>query len=233
MGVNPIGSNRKARTTLIFSRDSERRQFKAIVTDIAELRRSSPTEAVVEIVLEHLASSPQARDIARTMYSYEEPSSLDALALVFRELSALGERGGDSAPLVQRLLDLSLKLGLSIDTTADEAFHLRTHWDSVVEVLRDAEAAGSIRQGTAARTASQLTATLVAPASMLSICSHVSAMLDSWDALRCHSSAYRVLCDLTSMSTPTRRGIIETGADRLETMRAIDNYYLSREEVRS
>lgn len=232
MGLNPIGSNRKSRTTLIFPRDSEKTQFKCAISDIAESRRCSPTEAVLELVLEHVASTPQARDIARTMYSSETPRSLDALELVYRELEAVGERSRDTTPLVQRLLDLSLRLGLSVDTTVDEAINLRAHWESVVEALRDAAAtSGGVDRRSAARTASQLTATLAAPAAMLSICSHVSILLDSWDVLRGERDAHCVLCSLAHMSVPTRSGIIETGEDRLETMRVIDRYYMSGEEA--
>ncbi|WP_346696676.1 hypothetical protein [Thermophilibacter mediterraneus] len=231
MGLNPLGSNKKPRVTLIFSRDSERTQFKGAAADIAEAHKCSPTEAVLELVLEYVAATRQARDIARTMYSSETPRSLDALELVYRELEAVGERGGDTAPLVQRLLDLSLHLGLSIDTTADEAVNLRNHWESVVEVLRDAAASGDIHRRTTARTASQLTATLVSPTAMLAICSHVSTLADSWDVLRGERSAYGVLSALAQMSVPTRRGIVETGEDRLETMRVIDNFYLSGREA--
>lgn len=231
MGLNPLGSNRKPRTTLIFARDSEKNQFRGAAVDIAETRRCSPTEAVLELVLERVASSSKARDIARTMYSSEAPRSLDALELVYRELEAVGERGRDSEPLAKRLLDLSLRLGLSIDTTSDEAINLRGHWADVVEALRSAAMDGGLRQQAAARTASQLTATLASPTAMLAICSHVSVLLDAWDVLRGERSAYSVLSALTQMSVPARSGIIETGADRLETMRVIDGFYLSGREA--
>lgn len=231
MGINPLGSNTKPRSTLIFSREAERAQFKAAISDIAESRKSSPTEAVLELIFEHVASTPEARDIARSMYSSERPRSLDALAQAFRELEAVGERGRDSKPLVKRLLDLSLRLGLSMDTASDEAILLRSYWADVVEALRKTSTDGSLRHQTAARTASQLSATLASPTAMLAICSHVSTMLDSWDVLRGERSAHSVLCALAQMSIPTRKGIFESGPDRLETIRAIDGFYMSGREV--
>lgn len=231
MGINPLGSNQRPRSTLIFNSEVNRTQFKSAILDIAESRRSSPTEAVLELVLEHLASSPEARDIARTMYSSETPRSLDALELAFRELEAVGERGRDSEPLVKRLLDLSLRLGLSIDTTCGEAINLQACWADVVEALRKTSTDGDLRHQTAARTAAQLSATLASPTAMLAICSHVSTMLDSWDVLRGERSAHSVLCALAQMSVPTRKGIVESGPDRLETMRVINDFYLSGREV--
>lgn len=231
MGINALGSNKKPRTTLVFSRNSERTQFKGLISDIAESRRTSPTAAVLELVLERVASTSKARDIARTMYSTETPRSLDGLELVFREVEAIGERSRDSEPLVKRLLDLSLRLGLSIDTTSDEAINLRIHWAGVVEALRKAAKDGDLRQQTAARTASQLTATLASPTAMLAICSHVSTLAESWDVLRGERCAYSVLGALAQMSVPARTGIIETGGDRLETMRVIDDFYLSGREA--
>lgn len=230
MGLNPLGSNKKARTALVFNRDVERLEFKNAVSDIATARNSSPSETVLALVLENVASTSKARDIARTMYAAEEPRCLDGFELVFQDLAANGERGRDSEPIVRRFLELTLDLGLSIDTTDDDAIHLVKQWSSIVDVLESASNHDEPSTLLAARDAGQLGTALEAPSAMQAIPSMLSCLLENWNALRTHSCTYRALCCFARMAFPTRRGIDETAETRLAFLRAADKFYVSGKE---
>lgn len=230
MGINPLGSNKKARTTLIFNRDVERLVFKNAVADIAAKRNSSPSEAVLALVVESVASTSKARDIARTMYASEQPRCLDGFELVFQDLSANGECGRDSEPIVRRFLELTLDLGLSIDTTDDDVIHLVKQWHSIVDALESASNRNEPNTLLAVRDASQLGAALEAPSAMQAIPSMLSCLLENWSALRIHSCTYRALCCFARMAFPTRRGIDETAETRLAFLRTADKFYASGKE---
>ena len=169
MGINPLGSNKKARTALIFNRAVERLEFKNAVSDIAAVRNSSPSEAVLALVMGSLASTSKARDIARTMYAAEQPRCLDGYELVFQDLAANGERGRNSEPIVRSFLELTLDLGLSINTTDDDVIHLVKQWRSIVDALESASNHEEPNTMLAAGDASQLITALEAPSAMQAI----------------------------------------------------------------
>lgn len=230
MGINPLGSNKKARTTLVFNRGAERLEFKNAVSDIAAARGTSPSEAALAVVLEHVATTAAARDIARTMYAHEGPRCLDGFELVFQDLAALGERGRNSEPVLSAFLEFALGLGLSINTTDDDAIHLANQWLSIVDVLEGASGGGEPKSMLAARNASQLRTALEAPSAMLAISPMLSCLLENWEVLRTQSCTYRALCCFARMAFPTRRGMEETAEYRLAFLRAADKFYSSGEE---
>lgn len=232
MGINPLGSNKKARTTLVFNRDIERLVFKNAGADIATVRNTSTSEAVLSLVLENVATTSKARDIARTMYSCDEPRPrcLDGFEIIFQDLASNGEHGRDSEPVVRSFLELTLDLGLSINTADDDAVLLTEQWHSIVDVLKDASKNKDLDAMLAVRNASQLGAALEAPSAMQAIPSMLSCMLESWEALRTKSCTYRVLSCLARMAFPTRRGIDETAETRLAFLRKADKFYASGEE---
>lgn len=230
MGINPLGSNKKARTTLVFDRDVERLEFKNAVSDIAAVRNTSPSVTALALVIESIASTSKTRDIARTMYAAEKPRCLDGFELVFQDLAANGEHGRDSEPIVRSFLELSLDLGLSINTTDDDAIHLVEQWCSIVDVLEDASNLDKPSTVLAARDASRLGAVLDVPSAMQAIPSMLSCLLENWSVLRVQSCTYRALCCFTRMAFPTRRGIYETAETRLAFLCAADKFYASGKE---
>lgn len=230
MGLNPLGSNKKARTTLVFSENVKLLQFKNAISDIASVRNSSPSETVLALVMENAASTSKARDIARTMYAAEKPRCLDGFELIFQDLAANGERDRDSEPIVRSFLELALDLGLSINTTDDDAIHLVKQWHSIVNALEIAANRDEPDTLLAARDASQLVTALEAPCAMQAIPSMLSCLLGNWDVLRVQSCAYRALCCFARMAFPTRRGINETAETRLAFLRTADKFYASGEE---
>lgn len=230
MGINPLGSNKKARTALIFNRAVERLEFKNAVSDIAAVRNSSPSEAVLALVMGSLASTSKARDIARTMYAAEQPRCLDGYELVFQDLAANGERGRNSEPIVRSFLELTLDLGLSINTTDDDVIHLVKQWRSIVDALESASNHEEPNTMLAAGDASQLITALEAPSAMQAIPSMLSCLLESWDTLRVQSCTFRALCCFARMAFPTRRGIDETAETRLAFLRSADKFYASGKE---
>lgn len=230
MGINPLGSNKKARTTLIFNREVERIEFKNAIADIAATRNSSPSEMALTLVLEYTASTDKARSIARTMYAAECPRCLDGFEIIFQELAALGERGRDSEPILRSFLELSLELGLNIDTTCQDNILLSDQWDSVTNVLEDTQESGWPRAALAAHSARRHGSTLKTPCAFLSISPLISFIAESWELLRGQSCTYRVLCCLARMAFPTRKGMEETAETRLAFLRAADRFYTSGEE---
>lgn len=230
MGLNPLGSNKKARTTLVFSENVKLLEFKNAISDIASVCNSSPSETVLALVMEHAASTSKARDIARTMYAAEKPRCLDGFELLFQDLAANGERGRDSEPVVRSFLELTLDLGLSIDTTDDDAIHLVKQWRSIVDVLENATNRDEPDTLLAAHDASQLVTALEAPCAMQAIPCMLSCLLKNWNALRVQSCTYRALCCFARMAFPTRRGINETAETRLAFLRTADKFYASGEE---
>lgn len=229
MGVNPLGSNKKSRTTLIFARPIERTEFKNITADLAAERGSSPSETVLAVLFEHVAREPETRALARDLYAMDNPRCQDGLETIFQGLAANSTNGERAKPLVSWFLDLALTLGLSIDTTTDDAILLRHCWDSVVEVLRNAE--GGTHE--AARCAEQLTSALNCPDAKMSISPLLSCLLDGWERLHSQSCAYRVLCALARMAFCTRRGALETADTRLALLRAADEFYAGGKEASS
>ena len=231
MGANPLGSNKKSRTTLIFNRNIERTEFKNAISDVATVRNASPSETVRAVLLEHVAVTPEARNIARTMYAADSPRSLDGYEIIFQELVALGEQGRDSEPILRNFLEHSLELGLCINTTKDDIFVLTEYWESIVKILEDVQEIEYINNALEIRNAKQLGSILKNPSPMLAISPMLSCLLKSWDVLRIHSCTYRVLCCYTHMAFPTRRGIEETAEDRLAFLHAADNFYASGKEA--
>lgn len=229
MGINPLGSNGKARTTLIFNRTVERDEFKHALSDIAAVRGASPSETALAVVLESVASEPETRAIARDLYATDSPRCQDGLETIFQGLAANSTNGESAKPLVSWFLDLALTLGLSVDTTTDDAILLRHCWDSVVEVLRSAE--GVTHE--AARSAEQLTSALNCPDAKMSISPLLSCLLDGWERLHSQSCAYRVLCALARMAFCARRGALETADTRLALLRAADEFYAGGKEASS
>ncbi|RRF98089.1 MAG: hypothetical protein DUD39_11485 [Coriobacteriaceae bacterium] len=230
MGINPLGSNKKARTTLIFNKDVERLEFKNALSDIATARNISPSEAALALVLEHVASTAKARDIARTMYAYEYPRCLDGLEIIFQDLAAQGEAGRDSKPVLTNFLELALDFGLSINTNDDDAIYLVEQWHSIIDVLESASKNKEPEAMLAARDASQLGTTLEDPCAMQIISPLLSCLLKNWDVLRTQSSTYRTLCCFARMAFPTRKGLEETAETRLAFMRTADEFYASGKE---
>lgn len=227
MGLNPLGSNKKARTTLVFSENVKLLEFKNATSDIASERNSSPSETILALVIESTASTSKARDIARTMYAAEKPRCLDGFELLFQDLAANGERGRDSEPIVRSFLELTLDLGLSINTTDDDAIHLVKQWHSIVNVLENATDRNEPDTLLAARDASQLSTALEAPCTMQAIPSMLSCLLENWNVLRAQSCTYRALCCFARMAFPTRRGTNETAETRLALLRTADKFYMS------
>lgn len=221
MGINPLGSNGKARTTLIFNRTVERDEFKHALSDIAAVRGASPSETALAVVLESVASEPETRAIARDLYATDSPRCQDALETIFQHLAADSAMGSRAKPLVSWFLDLALALGLGIDTAADDAILLRNAWGSVVEVLQGA----TVGRSEPARNASQLASALDYMDAAMSISPLLSCLLDGWKHLHSQSCTYRVLCALARMAFCTRSGAFETAHDRLALLRAADEFY--------
>lgn len=230
MGINPLGSNKKARTTLVFSENVKLLEFKNATSDIASVRNSSPSETILALVMESTASTSKARDIARTMYAAEKPRCLDGFELLFQDLAANGELGRDSEPIVRSFLELTLDLGLSINTTDDDAIHLVKQWRSIVNVLENATIRDEPDTLLAAHDASQFVTALEAPCAMQAIPCMLSCLLENWNVLRVQSCTYRALCCFARMAFPTRRGINETAETRLAFLRTADKFYASGEE---
>lgn len=233
MGFSPIGSNNKARTTLVFGREIERQEFKGAISDIAEVRNTSPSDTVLSLVFENVATTTQARDIAKTLYASTTPRCQVGYELVFQDLAAVGENGRDAKPVVEGFLKLVLDLGLQISTIDKDAHHLRNQWDSITYLLSEASKTGDVATVLAVRTARQLGSALEAPSPGLAFPVFVSTLLDNWDAVRSQSCTYRVLCDFARMAFPTRRGKEETAETRLTFLKTADAFYSNGREADS
>lgn len=226
MGLNPLGSNKKARSTLIFKREVERVQFKNAIADVATTCGLSPSETVLNLVFERIAAEPKARSIARTMYASETPRTQDGFEAVFQDLAANGEDGRDSEPLLRGFLELALDLGLSINTTDDESILLVRQWDSIVSALGNAKEKGP-EAALAARSARELGTILDTPCAMQPISPLLGCLRESWATLRAQSCTFRALCCLARMAFPTHGGVFETAETRLAFLRTADGFYAS------
>lgn len=235
MGINPLGSNKKARTTLVFDEKEERNDVKNALSDIASSLGISPSQTVLALVLESLAKTDEARDVARTMYAFErldpkESRCLEGLELILQDLAANGEEGRDSEVVLKNFLDLALRLGLSIDTNGDDARLLLNQWSSITEVLENASKSSKPEIILAARDASDLGSVLDSGESMLAISPMLACLARSWELLRNQSCAFRALCYLAHMASPTRTGIYESPKDRLAFLHTADMFYATSGE---
>lgn len=231
MGINRLGSNNKPRTTMVFNTVTERSILKNSLCDLAASRGSSPSTAILEIAIEAVAETPQARNIARTVYSSESPSVLDGLELVFQDLAAVGEKGRDSQPMINFFLNLALKLGLRIDTSSDDAPLLKNHWQSIADVLKHGFDTSNFEAALTAREAEQLGSVLDSPCGLQEIASYLRIMKENWDLLKEYSCTFRSLCAMSRMAFPARKGVMETADTRLTFFKKADVFYGAESEV--
>ena len=230
MGFSPIGSNRKPRSTLIFKSSTELSLYKGVTSDLSDIRGASATETVLHLLLDAVATTREAQDIAKSMYATDDPSCREAYDLLFQELSAVGERGRDARPLVESFLDWSLRLGLRIDVTGNRIHHLRDQWDSICRRLELEAAEGDPDAMLSASNARELERVFVCGGPIEPYYSHVNLVLGQWDALHEESRTYRFLIDLNEMAVATRQGAMETAQDRLALLRLADEYYTGGRE---
>lgn len=231
MGLSPIGSNRKPRSSLIFRSKSDLSLYKGITGDLADARGTSATETVLQVLLGEVATTRKARDIARSMYAADAPTCREAYDLLFQELSAVGERGRDARPLVESFLDYSLRLGLRIDTAGERIHHLLEQWDSICSYLEREASEGDPDTMIAASNARELERILTYGVGSEPYFSHINLILAQWDSLHGESRTYRCLIDLNEMALVTRQGAVETAEDRLALLRLADAYYLGGREA--
>lgn len=229
MGINPMGSNKKPRSTIIFVNKTDQQIYKNGIADVAEANRMSPSETVLSLVLDGVAKTERGQAVARTLYSSDSPSCLEAYASLFEELSALGERSRDALPVIDSFLKYTLDYEACIDTTNPLVHHLGQQWDSVAEALEVACKNGEADTALAAKDARELVSVISYESAMQSFASLVSLIVDNFDVLRVHSCTYRVLNDLASLGFPTRRGVRETASTRLALLRTVDTYYAGGE----
>lgn len=231
MGINALGSNKKPRTSLIFETPAERNIFKNAVSDLASEMGMSPSRSALEASLEAIATTPQTRNIARSIYASNNPSLLDGLELIFQELAAEGEKGRDAFPMVAFFLKISLDLGLRINTTSDDTAHFKNQWKSIEDILNFNSGVASLEAELAARNANQLGTVLDCPCPMQEAASFVASICESWNLLRNYSCTFRALCALSRMAFPARKGVAETAENRLTFFREADIFYRAGIEV--
>ena len=233
MGYNPIGSNGKPRSALVFDEKEERNQYKNAIADIAASRNTSPSQAVLALTIESLAEIPEARDIARTMYASEHPRCLYGLQLLFQDLVENGEDGLYAFAALNVFRDLAFRLGLCIDTTGEGAEDVLQDWTEIAALLEDASRNPQLdRLAFDAHFAKRFIIHLgsgerVFISNMLGPMS----MRKSWGFLYDQPCAHRLLRDLAHMAFPTRRGVRESADDRLAFLRAADVFYASGDAV--
>ena len=232
MGLSPIGSNRKPRSTLVFRSTIDQLMYKNGSADIAASLNLAPSDAVLFLVTEKLAATDEGRAIARTMYGDDNPSCMRAYQALYEYLSALGyPETHDAKSITDSFLRYALNMGISIDTTDERIVHLRNQWDSVCTAIEQEGKSGEIKLKLAAKNARELGTILDTQVPMQTIAPFISQILESWDVLKPFSCTYRALLDFAYMGFPTRPSHVETAETRLALLRLADEYYSDGEEA--
>ena len=232
MGISPIGSNKKPRSTLVFGSNPNLHMFKNGTADLASVYGLSPSDTVLLLVTNELAKTDKGKALAQTLYGRDTPSCQDAYCALFEELAApISPNARDAKRLVNHFLRYALDLGLSINTEDDRAIHLRNQWDSVCTVLEEAGKSGEIQDALAAKNARSLDTVLNDQIAMQAISPFISQILESWETVKNFSCTYRVLHDFALIGFQTNPGHTETAETRLSLLKAVDEYYSGGKEA--
>lgn len=232
MALNPIGSNRKSRSTLIFNSTEYMMVYKNTLADSASLAGVSPTELVADLVNQTVAKTPEGQWVAHMMYMESKPCCMDAYQCIFSAIDEEATRANrETRPIVQNFLEYSRKVGIAIDSEAELVHHLREQWRSATGYLAkktdDLDADGNLcLQNFLSISHIIDNDNFSTPAAPM-----VTALLEAWDLLNASPVTYRILLDLSRMGMPTRRGIRENAADRVALIKLIDKYYMDGREA--
>ena len=231
MAFNPIGSNRKPRSTLIFNSTECMMVYKNTLADSASLAGVSPTELVADLVNQTVAKTPEGQWVAHMMYMESKPCCMEAYQCIFSAIDEDATRAKrETRPIVQSFLAYTRKLGITIDSETKLVHHLREQWKSaagyLVKKTDDLDADGNLRLENFLSIGHIIdNDNFSTPAAPM-----VTALLETWDLLNASPVTYRILLDLSRMGKPARRGIRENAADRVSLLKLIDDYYLDGKE---
>lgn len=235
MGANPLGSNRKLRTSLIYTSPHDLQVFKGLSSDIAETRGRSVSQTVIDLLLHDVASTARGREYAFRLYSSENPGCLQLYEDFFAEISMLGECGGDSTPVLRGFIRYCLDFSLGLDLGNERAYHLREQWDSVSRGLEMRASAGDPGAGDLADRATELADELKEPEGSRGepAVEYVKLIADGWQCLRGRSSTFSALTDISCIGKPdgSKGANRETALTRLDLVRKIDTFFMGCREA--
>ncbi|WP_294158108.1 hypothetical protein [uncultured Collinsella sp.] len=232
MGVNRIGSNLKPSVRVPFPDEPSRRTYNHLMSDVAELTRLTRPQLLIHLLLSFFSKTDEGKEVARNLYSADEPSCLEVYSSLFENISALkSERLRNTRPLVEAFLNYALSLEISIDLADDGVLHLRNQWDSVHEAVSHSIKTSDLDLLLAEKNIRELGSVLQSDCyAMQSITPFVSQMLDCWETIKTQSCTFRVLSDFASLGYPARKGAKESVENRRALLCAVDEYYSGGEE---
>jgi hypothetical protein len=232
IGANPIGSNKKFRTSLIYTSPIDLRIFKGLSSDFAEVRGQSASKTVIDVLVESAAHTHRGRAYASYFYCRGNPNCLWLYERFFSELSALGECEGDATSVLQSFYQYSLDHSVTMDLGNDLIHHLADQWGAITRALSECGPEDDIDAKTLADRAVDLGTVLRSPDGFPNerVVGYIELIRDGWRCLRNHSATYRALRDLAFLGKSTNKAVRDTGSERLELIRTMDTFFRACEQ---
>lgn len=215
----------KLRSTLLFPNQDAQVFFKLATADLAEAAGLTPSALVLKLCLDAVAHTEDGRYCAGLLYS-GHGSCLNAFECQFQEYAAI-QPENSVRPLVEAFFSYANRHRIRLSTSDERVYHLRSNWKSVVDYVTYGIGPNEIdpRLVSKRRNGEDLLKILEPEGVLTSPSSHISYILEHWDALDRASDTYRVLMDLAYMSSNATTALNETAEERLALLSLIDRIY--------
>lgn len=218
-------SSSKLRSTILFKSVNEQEYYKRGITDIAELWGITPSEAVVKMVRDNLASTKMGRNYADTLYRFGD-SCIVVYEGVFGTWAAVEPKKGDDLSIVKSFHQYVTRFRAFIDLSNERIFHLRSQWDSLsfyLERLADKQP-DNMDLTLTAREARNLGDYFARESGLVQFDLHIAFLIANWSHFGRKSRTYRALMDMAHMSVIKNNCLSETAEDRRELLELIDAF---------
>lgn len=215
-------ANSKLRSTLLFPNRDAQVFFKLATADLADASGLTPSTLVLKLCCDAVAHTEDGRHCAGLMYS-GHGSCLSAFEAQFQGYAAI-QPNNTAKPLVEAFFAYANRHRIRFSTCDERVYHLRSNWKSVVSYVTYGIAPNEIdpRLVSKRRNGEDLLRVLEPEGVLTSPSSHISYIIENWDALSKASDTYRVLMDLAYMSNNTTTTLNETAEERLALLGLID-----------
>lgn len=221
-----IGSNLKPSVRLPFPDQTARLTYNNLVADVAELTHLTRPHLLIQLLLNYLSKTDGGKEVAKNLYSADEPSCLSAYSDLFEYLASLeNERLRNTRPLVEAFLQFALQLGISIDLGDEGVIHLRNQWDSVHEAVFLSKDNDNLDLLLGEKHIKELSGVLNSDYAMQPVAPFISQMLECWESIKGYSCTFRALVDFSTLGYSTRKGVKENAENRRALLCAVDKYY--------
>lgn len=230
MVTKAVGGNMRPRATLLFSvgGTDEKALYKNLTSDLSEQMQISPTNVVLSVLVDHVCSTREGRDIARELYSSQHPACAEAYALAFDRAGLVKGTPKADDELISSFMNLCSRYQLRLAPGKSTRTRVLIDWGQFCgELEHAARESGDVDALTSASMADTMASVLADEngESQLAIAPYVHLIQAKLGLFHDRLAPFTALSTLARSAHSITRGIEEGADDRLRTVSNIDKYF--------